>query len=93
MFGPLISKPGSSRKNKTGSWRTEVRPKFLQKSCAGCKLCMLICPEGCISEGENNKTFTCDFLFCKGCGLCAQICPKKDVIMEKEAVVQDKSKG
>ena len=92
MFGPLISKPGSSRKNKTGSWRMGVKPNFQQKNCIGCKLCLLVCPEGCISE-KGNKNFECDFLFCKGCGMCADICPKKDVIMEKEDTTQEKPKG
>jgi pyruvate ferredoxin oxidoreductase delta subunit len=91
MFGPLISKPGSSRKNKTGSWRIEMRPKFLEKDCIGCKQCLLICPEGCIGEVANKK-YTCDLLYCKGCGLCAQICPKKDVVMEKEGSAQESSK-
>ena len=83
MFGPLIAKPGSSRKNKTGSWRTEFRPKFLQKDCIGCKLCVLTCPEGCI-EGTGKNAFSCDYDFCKGCGICAKICPKQDIEMVAE---------
>ncbi len=83
MFGPLISKPGSSARNKTGSWRVEMKPKFLQKNCIACKMCLLICPEGCIS-GEGKNTYTCDLLYCKGCGNCAAICPKKDIEMVKE---------
>ncbi|MCU0652511.1 MAG: 4Fe-4S binding protein [Candidatus Omnitrophica bacterium] len=83
MFGPLIVKAGSSLNNKTGSWRTELKPKFLQKDCIGCKMCMTICPEGCI-DGTVKNTFHCDFAYCKGCGLCAMLCPKKDIEMEKE---------
>jgi pyruvate ferredoxin oxidoreductase delta subunit len=83
MFGPLISKKGSSRNNKTGSWRVEVRPKFLKKNCIACKMCVLICPESCISGTEKN-TFDCDFAYCKGCGNCAIICPKKDIEMIRE---------
>ena len=83
MFGPLICKPGSSRKNKTGSWRVETRPNFLHKNCIGCKLCAGVCPEGCIKETGKNA-FEADFDFCKGCGLCATICPKKDIEMVKE---------
>jgi pyruvate ferredoxin oxidoreductase delta subunit len=83
MFGPLIAKPGSSRNNKTGSWRTESKPKFLQKNCIACRLCVLICPEGCISGVEKN-TFNCDLNYCKGCGSCAVICPKDDIVMVKE---------
>ncbi|MDD5669204.1 MAG: 4Fe-4S binding protein [Candidatus Omnitrophica bacterium] len=83
MFGPLISKPGTSKNNKTGSWRTELKPKFLQKNCIGCKMCLTVCPEGCI-EGNEKNTFTCLYAYCKGCGMCAVICPKKDIVMEKE---------
>ena len=83
MFGPIIAKPGSSRKNKTGSWRTRVKPKFLQKNCIACRLCVLICPEGCI-EGTQKNTFHCDYDYCKGCGNCAVICPKQDIEMIPE---------
>ena len=83
MFGPIIAKPGTSRKNKTGSWRIEKKPKFLQKDCIACKLCVLICPEGCI-EGTEKNTFKSDYDYCKGCGNCALICPKKDIEMVAE---------
>ena len=83
MFGPLIARPGSSRNNKTGSWRTGDKPKFLQKNCIACRLCVLICPEGCI-EGSQKNTFRCDYDYCKGCGNCAKICPKQDIEMVTE---------
>lgn len=84
MFGPIKTKPGSSKANKTGAWRVEVRPKFLQKDCIACKICVNICPEGCITGKEKN-TFICDYNYCKGCGNCAVVCPKKDIEMIKEA--------
>ncbi|MFH1397597.1 MAG: 4Fe-4S binding protein [Candidatus Omnitrophota bacterium] len=83
MFGPLISKPGSSRNNKTGSWRSGLKPKFLKTNCIGCKMCLAVCPEGCIS-GEAKNTYDCDYAYCKGCGGCAKVCPKADIIMVKE---------
>jgi pyruvate ferredoxin oxidoreductase delta subunit len=83
VFGPLIGKPATSKNNKTGSWRTEARPKFLQKNCIACKMCALVCPEGCIS-GEEKNTYICDYAYCKGCGNCVVICPKKDIEMVKE---------
>jgi len=83
MFGPLVVKKGSSKANKTGSWRVELKPEFLKKNCIGCKMCVLICPEACI-KGEEKNTYICDYSFCKGCGTCALICPKKDIIMVKE---------
>ena len=83
MFGPLIVKKGSSKANKTGSWRTEARPKFLKKNCIGCKMCILSCPESCIT-GSGKNAFECDYIYCKGCGLCVAICPKQDIVMVKE---------
>jgi pyruvate ferredoxin oxidoreductase delta subunit len=83
MFGPLVVKPGTSKANKTGSWRIEVKPKFLKQNCIACRLCLLICPEACI-QGKEKNTFDCDYAYCKGCGSCAVICPKKDIVMVKE---------
>lgn len=83
MFSILASKQKTSQSNKTGTWRSLKKPKFLQKECIACGLCKLICPEGCIEGKEKNK-FTTDYLYCKGCGLCAYICPKKDIEMVPE---------
>ena len=83
MFGPLIVRPQKSKGDKTGSWRTQLKPKFLQKDCIACKMCLLICPEGCIRGKEKNTYFT-DYNYCKGCGLCAITCPKKDIEMVEE---------
>jgi len=83
MFGPIYAKPGSSKRNLTGSWRTGFKPKFLQKECVGCKLCLIICPEACLT-GEEKNTFQTNYDYCKGCGNCAEICPKQDIIMVEE---------
>lgn len=79
----LIGKPKSSRNNKTGSWRTEKRPKYLKQNCIACNMCFMVCPEGCIS-GNGKNTYDADLEYCKGCGLCAYICPKKDIEMVAE---------
>ena len=83
MFGPLTVKPLKCKGAKTGAWRVQLRPKYLQKNCIACKLCVAVCPEGCISGKEKN-TFMPDYTYCKGCGLCAEVCPKKDVEMVVE---------
>jgi len=67
----------------TGSWRTELRPRFLKKNCIACRMCLLFCPEPCIT-GKDKNDFDCDYAFCKGCGICAVVCPKKDIEMTKE---------
>jgi pyruvate ferredoxin oxidoreductase delta subunit len=84
MYGPLIVKPIKSKGDKTGAWRLKLRPKFLQKNCVGCRMCMTICPEACI-KGKEKNTFTCDYNYCKGCGFCALVCPKADIVMIEEA--------
>ncbi|MFA5393029.1 MAG: 4Fe-4S dicluster domain-containing protein [Candidatus Ratteibacteria bacterium] len=85
----ITAEPGSARNNKTGSWRVERRPKFLQKNCIACRLCVLVCPEGIVSGKEKND-FKTDYLYCKGCGLCAAVCPKKDIEMVPEEMERKK---
>ncbi len=84
MYGPLIVKPKKSKGDKTGSWRVKLKPKFLQKNCIGCKMCIQICPEACI-QGKEKNTYLPNYEYCKGCGLCAVICPKADIIMVEES--------
>lgn len=83
MFGPLIVKSAKSKRDKTGSWRVQLKPKYLHKNCIACKMCTLICPESCVHGQEKNK-FDVDYDYCKGCGLCALVCPKQDIVMEEE---------
>ena len=80
MFSVLAAKAKASKANKTGSWRSLVKPKYLHKDCINCSLCKIICPEGCI-EGKEKNAYNSDYDYCKGCGLCAYICPKKDIEM------------
>jgi len=89
VFGPLIVKHDKSKVNKTGSWRIQLRPKYLQKDCIACRMCLLVCPEGCITGKEKN-TFISNYDFCKGCGLCAFICPKADIEMIEEKTTGEK---
>jgi len=80
VFSILVSKAKTSRANKTGSWRSTQKPKYLKVACINCGLCKFICPEGCI-EGKEKNAYDADLDYCKGCGLCVYICPKKDIQM------------
>jgi len=78
----IVSSPGTSVANKTGTWRIR-RPVYVQKNCIGCGMCKLVCPEAAVFE-EGEKRFNVNLIYCKGCGLCANVCPKRDILMEKE---------
>lgn len=78
-----VALPGTSRENKTGSWRTTQRPNFLHIRCTDCNLCALSCPEGCI-YGKGKNTYYADFDYCKGCGICPTVCPVDDIEMVPE---------
>lgn len=73
--------PGTTKQNKTGSWRT-FKPEIISKECIGCGMCAKICPEGAITI-KNGKA-KIDYDYCKGCGLCAAHCPKHCIIMKRD---------
>ena len=77
----LFALPGSSVRNKTGSWRV-MKPVVNKKICIGCKLCQQYCPDSCIKI--LNKKSNIDLDYCKGCGICAAECPVKAISMKEE---------
>ena len=76
-IGACVKDPGSTRKNKTGSWRT-FKPILDKEKCIDCGNCVLFCPEGCI-----NQEYDIDYDYCKGCGICAEECPVEAIKMER----------
>jgi pyruvate ferredoxin oxidoreductase delta subunit len=80
----VIRRPGSSRENKTGSWRT-FRP-VVTAQCSSCGICGWYCPEQAIKQvqkGGKRKTVI-DYDYCKGCLICVNECPTKAMKAEKE---------
>ncbi len=80
-LGLVAREPGSSRRNKTGSWRT-LRPVVDAKKCKRCWLCVIYCPDSAMRKGERSAEP--DYDYCKGCGICAAECPANAIAMEPE---------
>jgi pyruvate ferredoxin oxidoreductase delta subunit len=84
----ITVKPGTSRENKTGNWRT-YKPIVDHEKCIACGTCARVCPEGCVfavgDKALQGKIFyEIDLDYCKGCGICAEQCPVKCIKMELE---------
>jgi heterodisulfide reductase subunit A len=43
--------------------------------CAGCKVCISLCPYKAISFDEAKGISVVNEVLCKGCGTCAAACP------------------
>jgi pyruvate ferredoxin oxidoreductase delta subunit len=80
--GAIIHEPGSTRKYKTGDWRT-FKPKILQDKCIKCGKCWMNCPDGAIKKNKDG-TFEIDYDYCKGCLICQEECPVKAIVSERE---------
>lgn len=80
-IGAVITDAGSSKKNKTGSWRS-LNPVIDREKCTGCRICEKFCPDNAAKVIDNKAEI--DYDYCKGCGICVTECPVKCIIMEKE---------
>lgn len=49
-----------------------------KKQCCGCRACVQICPQQCITMKKDSEGFyypQVDVITCIKCGLCDQVCP------------------
>ena len=82
--GAVVDDPGSSRMNKTGTWRT-FKPVITDK-CIACGTCAMMCPEGAIEVKEVNgkRRAVVNYDYCKGCMICFKVCPVKAINKERD---------
>jgi 2-oxoacid:acceptor oxidoreductase delta subunit (pyruvate/2-ketoisovalerate family) len=72
-----------AERNRTGGWRTGVRPDVDLSRCVNCLLCWLYCPDSAVLvEGTTFTGF--DYDVCKGCEICAEMCPVGAIEMVEE---------
>ena len=81
-IGSIVTEPGSTRKYKTGDWRSQV-PTHDCNRCIKCGICQLYCPDGCVEQNSEGY-FEPNLYWCKGCGICARECPTAVITMEEE---------
>ena len=84
-IGTINLDAGNSVQNKTGTWRSGLKPEFIEENCIHCFFCWLYCPHFAILV-EDGKVTGINYDYCTGCGLCAEECPskKKSIVMVKE---------
>jgi heterodisulfide reductase subunit A len=46
-----------------------------EKHCAGCRLCISVCPYRAISFDTEQNTSKINAVLCHGCGTCVSACP------------------
>jgi 2-oxoacid:acceptor oxidoreductase delta subunit (pyruvate/2-ketoisovalerate family) len=75
--------PDGTRRPRTGSYRTGVRPEADLARCVDCLLCWLYCPDSAIFLDGPHFTGI-DLDVCKGCEICAEVCPTGAIEMVAE---------
>ena len=73
--GAVIHEAGSTKKYKTGDWRT-YKPVIDKTKCIKCGKCWLNCPDACYTKNKDGF-FDIDYDYCKGCLICEKECPVK----------------
>ncbi len=97
--GAVITEPGNSVENKTGTWRV-FKPVINYDKCIRCLICWQFCPEPSILRYDDEETkqktpapkealkklpvVVIDYDYCKGCGICYNECPVKAIDFVKE---------
>ncbi len=80
--GGTILEAGSSRKYRTGDWRSK-RLECDEAKCTNCLICWIYCPDNAVVV-KGGKRVGFKLSHCKGCGICAAQCPAKAIVMKDE---------
>ncbi|WP_031433425.1 2-oxoacid:acceptor oxidoreductase family protein [Methylomarinum vadi] len=91
LSAPVIHRPQTSVKVRTGLWRTR-RPVIDAERCNQCWwVCSSSCPDSAINIIDNRPVI--DYEHCKGCMICVAQCPAHAIesIPEAEAQQEEKS--
>ena len=49
--------------------------KITSRNCAGCQLCVEVCPYDAITYDEDKQIAIVNEILCQGCGACSVVCP------------------
>ncbi len=74
MSGRTCTPPGPGCRD--GDSRVEASRCLGALACDYCDVCVLMCPDLCITRDADTGRILIDLDLCKGCGLCALYCPK-----------------
>jgi 2-oxoacid:acceptor oxidoreductase delta subunit (pyruvate/2-ketoisovalerate family) len=80
--GGIVVRDDAPR-NRTGGWRTGLKPEAELAKCVDCLLCWLHCPDAAILV-EAGAFTGIDLEYCKGCEICAEMCPTGAIQMVAE---------
>ncbi|OGI09535.1 MAG: hypothetical protein A2Y40_09125 [Candidatus Margulisbacteria bacterium GWF2_35_9] len=63
--------------------KLEIEPivaEVIEDKCAGCHVCVLVCPYKAIQFNEETKKSSINAVLCQGCGTCVSACPANAII-------------
>lgn len=82
ISSPAINAKANTPLRKTGNWRL-FKPVWDHEKCTKCMMCVVSCPDGCISVNPAGLPNT-SYDNCKGCLICVEVCPSEAIEAVRE---------
>jgi len=82
ISSPAINAAANTPLRKTGNWRL-FKPVWDHEKCTKCMMCVVSCPDGCISVNPAGLPNT-SYENCKGCLICVEVCPSEAIEAVRE---------